>query len=75
MFDYINHYNRKEVLIKLNLMYNTLQKEHNNNPWLIGFEKKHLKTPWLVETVKTYSPILFQEWGIASIGKVKEETP
>ncbi|MDQ7982667.1 MAG: plasmid recombination protein [Spiroplasma sp.] len=75
MFDHISHDNRKEALIKLNLMYNTLQKEHNNNPRLIEFEKKHLKTPWLVETVKTYSPILFQEWGIANIGKVKEEIP
>lgn len=45
------------------------------DPRLKEFEKKHLKTPWLVETVKTYSPILFQEWEIANIGKVENELP
>lgn len=69
----ISHDKRSQVLVKFNQMYNALEKEHNNNPRLKEFEKKHAKTPWLVESVKTYSPILFQEWGIAEIGKVNEE--
>lgn len=71
----INHDNRNQALIKFNKMYAVFEKKHNNNPRLKEFEKKHLKTPWLIETVKTYSPILFQEWNIAGIGKVENELP